>query len=224
MIKRIAAGLLFLTIFGLIMAQIWGWGMNDVPIALNPGMIAIVILVIWGICHWRTLAFDIGLWPVDGNWKNPQWYRGTKEMFVAVGLAWLVLFIVGFVTDPSIFAKPDFVWLTLRHPFEYYPRSILLQVLLSALAILVFAAFRSTWLTVVAVGLAFGVACYPNTLFVVVEGYGGALTAYFFLRRSKNLWLLAAAQSLLSTAPHHFLSNVFHYGFRVGAAYYSFRL
>ncbi len=72
---------------------------------------------------------------------------------------------------------------------------------------------------ILTLGILFGLTHIPNPVLIPVTMIGGMLSAYFF-KRTRNIYVLIIAHSVLAVSIMYFLPHSWHHHLRVGPGYF----
>lgn len=197
---------------------------------------AMVELAIWLGNISKVLSWLLGILAALGVIRH--WYENSKDLktvfvpvrtgrivygqmymaFFAFGTAILVVAGLG---NPMAFSLPNFGKRFAVSVLYYLGNALWQQVLLNGYFYprLEQSFGEDKEKTMLAVGILFALVHLPNPVLVPVTMIGGMLCAYFF-QKTRNIYLLIIAHSILAVAVMYLWPESWHHHLRIGPGYF----
>lgn len=199
-----------LSVFALVMLAIWGGEITFLPVW--PLALPAVFLL---LNYWRNNPDRLkNLWKPDGE-------TGQYILLIFVSLVfWRSITLTGELNNPKILSQPDLLKNFSFSLFCYLPNALWQQILVNGYFLpRLEEGFQIEWKAILALGLLFGLVHIPNPVLVPVTMVGGMLSAYFF-KRTRNIYVLIIAHSVLAVSVLYFLPETWHHHLMIGPGYF----
>ncbi len=198
----------------------------------------LVISVIWGNDYlpfpgW-SLALPAVFFLLNYWYKNPQIFKdiwraersnGQHLLILAACFIvfWRGIILVGEIWNPQFWNQPDLFKKFLISTFFYLGNALWQQVLINGYFFpRLEEGLKSEKKSLLVLGILFGLTHIPNPVLIPVTMIGGALSAYFF-KRTRNIYVLIVAHSVLAVSIMYFLPHSWHHHLNVGPRYFRCR-
>lgn len=200
-------------VFLSIMAVIWGGG--TVPF---PTWLMAVPAVFLLLNYWRANQENFrNLWK-PGEWTGYYMLLGFAFMFF-----WTLIISISVKWNPEFWNHPPVFKKFATSILLYYGNALWQQALVNGYFLpRLEEGFKSEWKAILALGILFGLTHIPNPVLIPGTMIGGMLSAYFF-KRTKNIYVLAVAHSILAVSIMYFFPDSWHHHLRIGPGYFNYQ-
>lgn len=199
-----------LTVFALVMLVIWG-EITSLPV-WTLALPAVFLL----LKYWRNNPDKFkNLWKPDGK----------QEYYILLYLSFLVFWrLIGLVAEkwnPQFLNQPHLLQKFGISVLLYLGNALWQQVIVNGYFLpRLEEGFQNEKKAILALGLLFGIVHIPNPVLIPVTMIGGMASAYFF-KRTRNIYVLIVAHSILAVSAMYFLPEAWHHHLRVGPGYWN---
>lgn len=197
-------------VFMLVMAVIWADGFISLP-AWPIALPAVFFL----LDYWRKNPDSFkNLWKPEGR------MRDYLMMVLGFLFFWALIASISMRWNPEFWSQPP-VWrkFTISVLF-YFGNALWQQALVNGYFLpRLEEGMKSEWKAFLLLGLMFGVVHLPNPVLAPVTMIGGILSAYFY-KRTRNIYALIIAHSVLAVSIMYFFPHTWHHHLRIGPGYF----
>ncbi len=205
------------------------------PIHEVSAVFALVMLVIWS-----GEIISLPVWPLAllalflllNYWRNnPDLFKnlwnsntGVSYYYVLIWFSFLIFWrsitLTGEIWNPHLWYQPDFIENFSISLAFYLPNALWQQVLVNGYFLpRLEEGFQNEKKAILALGLLFGLVHIPNPVLMPITMVGGMASAYFF-KRTKNIYVLIVAHSILAVSAMYFLPEAWHHHLMIGPGYF----